>query len=60
MINDGEAGISCDNCWFEIVITSRESILWLESQLEFTKNGDPICPGCGDSVLYEDFINYDR
>jgi len=57
MLNDETAGIDCINCGFEEVVESKAESDSLKKSLKWTKNGDPICPGCGHPVTYEDYIN---
>lgn len=55
-MNDEEAGISCINCGYEKVVTNKCESDRLQKSLRWTENGSAICPECGNSVIYEDYI----
>lgn len=57
MLNDNTAGIDCLSCGFKEVTTNKADSESLQKSLQWTKNGDAICPECGNTVTYEDYIN---
>lgn len=57
MLNDETAGIDCLNCGFEEAVKTKTESDSLKKSLRWTKNGDTICPVCGNSVTYEDYIS---
>ncbi len=57
MLNDKTAGIDCINCGFEKVVTNRADSDLLQNSLEWAENGSAVCPECGNSVNYEDYID---
>ena len=57
MITDNEGGISCGNCDHEEIVTTRAASNKLAANLEWTTDGNPVCPECGWSVMFEDYID---
>lgn len=55
MIQDNQAGISCDNCGFEKKVLTAEEADKLEGSFTWV-GGNPLCPNCGAQCMYEDYI----
>lgn len=56
MLSDGEAGIDCGNCGHkEIASTNAEKEVMKERVV--WQQGDPVCPGCNNSVWFEDYLD---
>lgn len=55
MIEDKQAGICCKECGYEVVVTTKESMVRLSQDLLWV-DGDPICPECGNCVWFEDYL----
>lgn len=57
MIEDKHAGISCTECSYTKQVSNEKDALKLEKELEWNSNGDAICPDCGASVWFEDYLD---
>lgn len=58
MIVKGQAGISCGACGHEEIVTSARLRGELEGNLTWA-NGDPVCPSCGITLTFEDYLGDD-
>lgn len=56
MINDKEAGVSCNNCGNETKVYNRKDACKLEDELIW-HDGDPVCPQCCHKVWFEDYLD---
>jgi transcription elongation factor Elf1 len=56
MLSEGEAGIDCINCGHEEVVTTVKEANELSKKLTWS-GGDPVCPGCGNSVTFEHYLD---
>lgn len=55
MIEDEHAGISCSECGYTKQVSNEEDAMKLENEFEWF-NGNVICPECGVSVGFEDYL----
>lgn len=56
MIDNGEAGISCEDCGFEVKITTGMEDHFLSSALAWTENGNPVCPSCSAETDFHSYL----
>lgn len=56
MINNGESGISCQECGYEEKALTKAAASDLKERLEWV-NEDPVCPACTHIVWFEDYID---
>jgi|TARA_Y100000310_G_C20249453_1_gene608398 ribosomal protein S27AE len=59
MLTNGEAGIDCINCGHQEIAKTRDECDLLEIKLEWNDFGDPFCPVCGDTVMFEEYLDLD-
>ena len=58
MIRNGEAGISCAHCGFEVLVRTAENAAELAKEFEW-RQGNPVCKQCGQSCVFEDYLGDD-
>jgi DNA-directed RNA polymerase subunit RPC12/RpoP len=56
MLENGQAGIDCINCGNQEIVTTEDKSESLSKSLEWVA-GDPVCPECGDRVMYEHYLD---
>ncbi len=56
MIENGEAGICCDNCGHEVLVKYEQAADELKTELAWSDNGDPICPDCGHDTTFHHYL----
>ncbi len=57
MLTNGEAGIDCGNCGGQEIVTTEDKSELLSKSLGWSEGGDPFCPGCGNTVVYEHYLD---
>jgi len=58
MLNNGQAGIDCDDCGYLDIVYSKEHEAALFNALKWPDgHSDPLCPECGALVTFESYIN---
>ena len=57
MLQNGQAGIDCENCGHQEIVTTKPESKALTEALHWVDDGDPICSECLEVVMYEDYID---
>lgn len=57
MLQNGQAGIDCGECFNQEIVTTEEESEALSKSLDWAESGNPICPVCEHEVTYEHYID---
>ena len=57
MLNNGEAGIDCTNCGYTEIVRDEGAMEEFKNLLRWDTEGSPVCPGCGLTVTFEDYLD---